>query len=188
MYFAKKGLLTYEGMVQNHRELGFHDEDHLKRKITVILQLAKKSKDTGHDEKLRAEISKFAKILEKTNNPASAGIWMPGGEINYDVLNHLCDQAVEIAGQKVITRKIIDEHLKKTNKNSWAIATWTWVGILYLPVYWTRITKGSFDELFSYLGDIKGQPNAISVEKFRRFYEHSDEVLRELWMSKNVSL
>ena len=115
------------------------------------------------------------------------GIWKVGGEIDYEVLDDICDLAIDLDGRKVLTREILDmQSTYRYNTNldykGWGIATVVYYGYspVPIPISWSRVTSGSFDELFKYVGDIEGNTDAISVERFRQFYENNDQILNEI--------
>ena len=127
--------------------------------------------------------------LLKVNNPAASGVWSKDGKFDEKAFQGLVDGASFLSqdNKRIFTR----ESVRKWMNNKWSTQDFgiaTWVRVLYLipvPVKWTAVTSGSFDELFQYYSDCtftdeKGvKHSALTVEQVRAFYTNSFSMMEK---------
>jgi hypothetical protein len=132
--------------------------------------------------------------LLKVNNPAASGIWSKDGKFDEKAFQGFVDGA-SFFDDKEKKRILTRESVRKWMNNKWAghkFGVATWIRLAYvipIPVSWTAVTSGSFDELFLYYSDctftdpyaaqkVTAQ-NALTVERLREFYTNSFTVMEK---------
>lgn len=116
-------------------------------------------------------------------NPARSGLWNEKGEFDEVQFEQLSTYARDSVGERVVTRADVQRYLDtKWGNRYFGVATWVYVVV---PVFWTAVTKGSFDELFEYYSDHWYQPTnggarvkAMTLAHLKRFYMDPVSIMR----------
>ena len=148
------GTLTAESMKLGHHCQGIHKGVFLKTKAIQNMLHGKPS---------------TAQQVGSIHNPASTGIWTKDGQFDRKEFNKLTARAHKVKGELVVTKQMFHDHLASKHRGK---SLGNACHVFYIvPVPWTTVTKGSFDELFEHYSDASyhNQP-AIKVSTLLEFY------------------
>jgi hypothetical protein len=182
-------------IIEQHQSIGI--DDGVYNKIRAIKDMFTKNGMSDYQTAFN---------LSTICNPAATGIWTADGKVNMDRLNAICRKSIPLEGailnsdddnnkynNRILLRTGINEYLEELHGKTKNLGTAAHVNCY--PVSWRLVTSKSFDELFTYCSDYKYtwtsekfSENALTVNRFRKFYLNPKEFWADIVAEKRIEL